>query len=378
MSNTITNPAQQQLEAIDPSTGELVGLSQQGMAMSASEGEINMQITTAKRYPRSVKAFRNKVLELCTLNEAVAAECIYALPRGGKVIEGASIRFAEIVQSAWGNCRVGGKVVEDDGRFLTCQGMFHDLESNSAIAMEVRRKITDSKGRKYNDDMIGVAGAAGTSIAIRNAILRGVPKAFWADLYDSARQVVAGDYKTLANRRQSALQAFVIYGVTPEQIYTLLEIASLEEMTIDHLVQLRGVLNAIKDGNATVEDIFKSAAQATAPETRPTKEAAKPKTEAKAKDKPPAKATEAKADVQAQEEPRQETPAQEHVRKEPATSEWSAELTRALDILRSSKHADDIGGMRSVLREDLSPSDFALWQGEAMKLEMQLAKGKGR
>jgi hypothetical protein len=377
MSNT-TNPSQQQLEVVDQTTGEIVGLSQNGMAMSATEGEINMQITTARRYPRSVKAFRNKVLELCTLNEAVAAECIYALPRGGKVVEGASIRFAEIVQSAWGNCRVGGKVVDDDGKFLTCQGMFHDLESNSAIAMEVRRRITDSKGRKYNDDMIGVAGAAGTSIAIRNAILRGVPKAFWADLYDSARQVVAGDYKTLANRRQSALQAFVIYGVTPEQIYTLLEIASLEEMTIDHLVQLRGVLNAIKDGNATVEDIFKSAAQATAPETRPTKDAAKPKEAAKAKDKAPAKATEAKADVQAQEEPKQETPAQEPPRAEPVATGPSPELTRALDIMRSSKHADDIGGMRSVLREDLSPSDFAIWQGEAMKLEMQLAKGKGR
>jgi len=378
MSNTITNPAQQQLEAIDPSTGEIVGLSQNGMAMSASEGEINIQISTAKRYPRSVKAFRNKVLELCTLNEAVAAECIYALPRGGKVIEGASIRFAEIVQSAWGNCRVGGKVVEDDGRFLTCQGMFHDLETNSALAMEVRRKITDSKGRKYNDDMIGVAGAAGTSIAIRNAILRGVPKAFWADLYESARQVVAGDFKTLANRRQAALQAFVIYGVTPEQIYALLEIPSHEEMTMDHLVQLRGILNAIKDGNATVEDIFKVAPKDQAPETRPTKEAEKPKASAKAKDKPPAKATEAKTDVPAQEEPRQAAPAQEPSREEPVAAEPSPELTRALDILRSTKHADDIGGMRGVLREDLTPSDFALWQGEALKMEMQMAKGKGK
>jgi hypothetical protein len=44
-----------------------------------SNAEINQQIATAKRYPRSVSSFIKKATELVTLNEAIAQQCIYAL-----------------------------------------------------------------------------------------------------------------------------------------------------------------------------------------------------------------------------------------------------------------------------------------------------------
>jgi len=37
-----------------------------------NSAEINQQIATAKRYPRSVKAFLNEALQMATLNERVA------------------------------------------------------------------------------------------------------------------------------------------------------------------------------------------------------------------------------------------------------------------------------------------------------------------
>jgi hypothetical protein len=40
----------------------------------------------------------------------------------------------------------------------------------------VRRRIFDSRGRLFNDDMITVTGNAACAIAKRNAILSGVPK----------------------------------------------------------------------------------------------------------------------------------------------------------------------------------------------------------
>ena len=337
------------VERINPETGEIVGMSPSFSQPVGIDSDLHNQIATAKRYPRSVKAFRNKVLELATLNEAVAGECVYALPRGGKNIEGASIRFAEIVLNAWGNCRVAGKVVGEKDGFLVCQGMFHDLESNAAIAIEVERRITDKNGKRYNDDMVGVAGAAGTAIALRNAILRGVPKAFWADMYDSARKVVAGDFKTLANRRHAAMQAFVIYGVDQDQILALLKAASIEEVTIDHLVELRGILNAIKDGSSTPEDVFGVKAA-----VRPEK-----KLEKKPEAKVEAKAVEAKAEVLDAAEP---TP----------------ELTRAITLLGKITDITEIDGMRPVLREDLSPDEYAVWQHEALKREASFKKGRGR
>ena len=221
-----------------------------------SKSEIDMQVATAHKYPRSIKNFRNEALQMVTLNESVAESCIYALPRSGKTIEGPSARFAEVVASAWGNCRAGARVVSDSGEFITAQGVFHDLERNVAITYEVQRRITDKNGRRFNADMIGVTGNAASSIALRNAILKGVPKAFWDDMYQAARQTVMGDFKTLANRRADALKAFISLGISHEQVFARLGVAGIEDIGLEHLVVLRGMITAIKDGDTTPEQAF--------------------------------------------------------------------------------------------------------------------------
>ena len=227
-----------------------------GTAALINRSEIDMQISTAHKFPRSIKRFRQEALAMVTLNEQIAESCIYALPRGNKTIEGPSARFAEVVASAWGNCRAGARVVSDQGNFVTAQGIFHDLERNVAITYEVQRRITDSRGRRYNDDMIGVTGNAASSIALRNAILKGVPKAFWSEMYDAARRTVMGDIKTLANRRAEAMAVFQRYGVLPERVFAKLGVAGEQDITLEHLVVLRGIVTAIKDGDTTAEQAF--------------------------------------------------------------------------------------------------------------------------
>ena len=230
-----------------------------GTVALLNKSEIDQQVATAHRYPRSVKRFRDEALQMVTLNESIAESCIYALPRGGKTIEGPSARFAEVVASAWGNCRAGARVVSDAGEFITAQGVFHDLERNVAITYEVQRRITDSKGKRYNADMIGVTGNAASSIALRNAILKGIPKAFWDDMYQAARKTVMGDFKTLANRRADAMKAFVALGITEAQVLAKLEVAGIEDIGLEHLVVLRGLITAIKDGDTTPEQAFSDA-----------------------------------------------------------------------------------------------------------------------
>ena len=221
-----------------------------------TRGEIDMQVATAHKFPRSVSRFQGEVMSLVTLNEQVAQECIYALPRDGKIIEGASARFGEIIAHAWGNCRAGARVVDDRGEFVTAQGVFHDLEKNCAITYEVKRRITTKDGKRYKPDMIGVTANAACSIALRNAIMKGVPRAFWSAAYDAARKVIMGDFQTLANRRAAALEAFQKFGVKPEQIFDKLEIKGVEEISLEHIVILRGLLTALKDGDTSVEETF--------------------------------------------------------------------------------------------------------------------------
>lgn len=243
-----------EIEEEEKATGSMVA--DESMVAMLNKSEIDQQIATAKQYPRSVVRFRKEAMAMVTLNERVAESCIYALPRDSKTIEGASARFAEIVASAWGNCRAGARVVSEGSEFVTAQGVFHDLERNVAITYEVQRRIIDKYGRRYKPDMIGVTANAACSIALRNAILKGVPKAFWDDMYEAARSTVMGDYKTLSNRRADALAKFQGYGISREQVCATLGIAGVEDIGLDQLVTLRGILTAIRDGDTTPEQAF--------------------------------------------------------------------------------------------------------------------------
>ena len=221
-----------------------------------NRSEIDQQIATAHKFPRSIKRFRDEALSMVTLSQEIAQECIYAIPREGKMIEGPSARFAEVVASAWGNCRAGARTVSEEKDFVVAQGAFHDLERNVAITYEVKRRITNKYGKRYGADMIGVTANAACSIALRNAVLKGVPKAFWKDLYDAARKTIMGDSKTLATRRADAVGFLGKFGVTEEMILKRLGVAGIEDVGLEELVTLRGLATAIKDGDTTMEQAF--------------------------------------------------------------------------------------------------------------------------
>ena len=225
-----------------------------------NSSDIDMQIATAHKYPRSITAFRKEVYELVTLSETIADECFYALPRKEdgriKMIEGPSARFAEIIGSCWGNARVAARVIADKGEFIVSQGLFHDLQRNWQVAFEVERRVTSKSGNRYSADMIAVTGNAASSIALRNAILKGIPKALWSDLYESARRTAAGDVKTLPTRRTTLFEALRKLGITDEQVFAKLNIVGIDDVGLDEITTLKGMMTAIKEGDTTIEQAF--------------------------------------------------------------------------------------------------------------------------
>ncbi len=240
---------------MDETSTELMN-ADSGTVALLNRSEIDMQIATAHKYPRSVAQFRKNVFNMVALSEQVAAECIYAVPRDGKMIEGPSARFAEVVASAWGNSRAGARVVSDVGEFVTAQGVFHDLEQNVAITYEVQRRIINKSGKRFSADMIGVTANAACSIALRNAILKGIPKAYWVEMYDGARKMALGDSKTLPTRRADVLADLLRMGVSPEMVYAKLGIVGKEDLGLEQLGLLKFTMTAIKDGDTTAEQAF--------------------------------------------------------------------------------------------------------------------------
>ena len=261
------------LTKYDPETGEVMSTAiasfeadSAPLAVRLAKVELDQAISTAKAYPRSLQRVRDNVSALVMLDEETAKECVYALPRGGKPIKGPSVRFAEIVASQYGNCKVGSRVVDVDKfeKYVEAEGVFIDLESGMQRTARIRRKISDKNGRVYNDDMIVVTGNAACAIAMREAILKGVPKALWRRAYDEAEGVIAGDIKTLAERREGALRAFAAWGITPDQIFASLEIVGQDEIGLDQIATLTAMFKAIKAGEQQVEDYFPAKANAAA------------------------------------------------------------------------------------------------------------------
>lgn len=225
-------------------------------ARPSSDGEVDIQVSTAKAYPRSIRKFRDKALAMATLDEATAESCIYALPRSGKSIEGPSARLAEIVASAWGNMRVEAKVASEDDRFVYAEATAWDLETNTAIRYSSRRRITDKYGKKYNDDMVAVTANAACSIALRNAVFKIVPKAYVNPIYEAAKQIAVGTAETLANKRAKMVGYFQKMGVTPEQIAAAVGKAGVDDITLEDLATLKGTATAIKDGDVSIDNAF--------------------------------------------------------------------------------------------------------------------------
>ena len=243
---------------------EVIEIKQAEVLQAINKSEIDIQVATAKQYPRSIPDVLNKISTYATMDTETAADCFYVLRRSGSggstTVEGLSVRMAEIIAGAWGNLRVQTRIVGNDGRTITAQGICHDLETNVAVSVEVKRRITDKYGKTYSEDMQVVTGNAASAIAFRNAVLKVVPKAVTKRVIEGVKQVALGQSLDLETSRQKMLEYFGKLGVTKEMILDYLNLKKVEEIDKEAVFELRATANAIKEGTTTVQETFIKAA----------------------------------------------------------------------------------------------------------------------
>jgi len=247
-----------QVEKVEQVSAEVIYLQ--------SKAEIESQIATARAFPRDVVKFVKSAMALATLNEEVAESCYYAMPRKKRndkngqdeviIIEGPSVRLAEIVASTYGNIAIAARVISNDGKSITAQDICRDLENNVSTNVEVKARITYRNGATFNDDLQVMIGNAACSKARRNAIFATIPGAIIKPILDKAKEVAKGSVAELAVRRNKALEYFHGLGVSDEQICKTLSVSKIEDIDIDKFVQLRGFASAIKNEGKTIQDIF--------------------------------------------------------------------------------------------------------------------------
>lgn len=221
---------------------------------------IDMQISTAKAYPRNITRSTNNAIAVVTMDVDTAKTCTYSVPRSGKAITGPSVHLAKILAQVWGNMRIDAKVVAVDQTHVTSESVCFDLETNLAIKTQVKRSIVGKSGR-FNDDMITVTGNAANSIALRNAVLSVIPRAVVDKVYNAAKKTITGDISDntkLIAKRKKIFDAFKdMYAVSEAEVLKAIGKAHIDHVTADDIVVLVGIGNAIKDGDTTVDQAFR-------------------------------------------------------------------------------------------------------------------------
>jgi hypothetical protein len=238
-------------------------VSDKGMMVKA---ELDIMITTAKAYPRTVSQCVEYATELATMDEETAQSCFYCLPRKEKdgtkkEIKGPSIRLAEIMANSWGNIHAGTRILSNDGRHITAEGIAWDLQNN--VKMSAENKISIRFGEKdgkggytANTDMQTVLSNAASAKALRNAIFKVIPRALVMRVMEKAMTFAIGDSKSINVKVQEIFDKLGKMGIDKQKILDYYDKKSLAEITSEEFKSLIGVGTAIKEGYLKPDEAF--------------------------------------------------------------------------------------------------------------------------
>lgn len=219
----------------------------------------DIQIATAKKFPRTITSCVNNSIAIATMNEDMAKSCGYALPRAGMPIQGPSVHLARILVGCWGNVRAESKIIRTTHDEVVSQGICFDLETNTAVKVEVSRKITGRNGR-FSDDMINMTKQAAKAVAYRNAVFSIIPKSVIDSVYKATRDLLIGDLSDevrLIKARDKAFKHFKdTYNATEQEVLKAIGLASINAVDQNHIVLLRDIEQAIKDADTTPDEVF--------------------------------------------------------------------------------------------------------------------------
>jgi hypothetical protein len=222
--------------------------------------EVQLSIASAKRFPRNTTQAFSDVIETCK-RKTFAEKALYAFPKGGKVIEGASIKLAQLMAQSWGNLNFGVREVSKGNGQTVGSAYAWDLQTNTLISQDFivyHRRHTKAGAYDVTDarelDMMFLAEG---SKKLRNCLLRMMPD----DLVEEAVQEVKktltkGNKEPIQDRVKKLALAFSEFGIKVKHLEENIG-HPLDSIIEDDLVKLRAIYRSIKDGFVRREEFFK-------------------------------------------------------------------------------------------------------------------------
>lgn len=242
-----------------------IGLVSAGATLMRIENETMMSVAVQR--PRDERKILKAALDELDIVPALATRCFYSIPyieNKGKqnertvYVSGASINSARNLLRRWGNASTAALIESEDDEKVVLAGVFVDMETN----VRFKRPFAVTKWQhrrgggayRLSNERLMMAIQAGASKAERNAILAGLPDWLVQSYYDKARAIAAKDAKD-GGTVSKITTTFLAFGVTREMLERLIgkHLGKLDE---NDLVHLRGLANALRDGEKDVDEVF--------------------------------------------------------------------------------------------------------------------------
>ena len=152
---------------------------------AVAEAQAAMLVAQARK--RDELMAYDKIMSACQ-RASLAESAMYAYKRGGILVEGPSIRLAEVLARSWGNITYGLRELSRNGGESEVEAFAWDLETNTRVTRQfVVRHIRDKKGGGValteERDIYELAANMGQR-RVRACLLELIP----ADIVDSQRQ----------------------------------------------------------------------------------------------------------------------------------------------------------------------------------------------
>lgn len=230
--------------------------------MQVNEGravaEVQAAYVIAKRFPRNQSACYSNIIETCK-RPFLAEQAMYAYPRGGTMVTGASIRLAEAIAQLWGNLDCGVRELSQNNGVSVAEAYAIDLQTNTRVTkvFHVPHVRDTKKGKvKLTDardiyEMVANQGAR----RLRACILGILPGDVVEAAVERCKQTLESSDVPLADQIRKMILAFDEFGIKVEHLEKRLG-HKMESTISAEIVTLKGVYKSIKDGMADREDFF--------------------------------------------------------------------------------------------------------------------------
>lgn len=304
---------------------------EQERAIAEAQG----QLILAKKFPRDENKAYDQLMKACSI-KAFAETAFYSVPNRGS---GPSIRFAEEVARVYGNFQYGHRELSRADGKSEVEVFAWDMENNnySKRQITVLHVVDTKQGPKVLRDQGDIDNkiANVASKQIRGRILALMPKWMVADAIEKCKQTLTGaSDEPIEARVRKMTQAFSKFGVTVKMLEEYLGHA-LGETTLDELVDMTGIFNALREGAKVAEYFSNREAEAEAADSATAKlaatasagaatAAAEGQTRQRRRPAPVAAAAEAQPEATAQQESKPAEKVSNPVEEAPAESEQNS------------------------------------------------------